>query len=498
MMAQRRYPEVVCAYLALCILLGGASAAGVAANLVLQLGAIPLIALAVVRLRGGEHRGGRHGALLLIAAGILLLPLLQLVPLPPGTWRNLPERAVVVEGFGTLGMQLPWLPISLDPPATLAAWLALLPALAMLLAVMTIDARERVWIGWTVLAAAVVSALIGIIQFVSGELYVYDITSMGSGVGFFANRNHLATLLLVALPTLTLQLSNTAPPAVGAGWGWSTRDLFAFGLLAILLLGLVAAGSRAGLGLALPVLITSIGLRMRAHSGENPARLIAAAVGCSAVILAVVALGPALTRMSSAVDSFTEDETRVLATRITAEAGWQVFPVGTGFGTFDAVFRMVGGDANLAANFINHAHNDFIELWLTGGLPAVVLLVAFLWWFAGAARAGWRARNDNAGAVPRVAAVTVAVVIVHSLVDYPLRTAAISAILGASCSLLLDPIGRRHRRHQGAHPYRQRAVAPVAGLAADAAPDARATVMAMPAGGASDSLGTWSKGHHGR
>ncbi|WP_373289720.1 O-antigen ligase family protein, partial [Polymorphobacter multimanifer] len=148
-----------------------------------------------------------------------------------------------------------------------------------------------------------------------------------------------------------------------------------------------------------------------------------------------------------------EDDTRLVAMQTTAEAGWRAFPVGTGFGTFDPIFRLVGGDANLGTNFVNHAHNDYVELWLTGGLAAAALIFGFLWWFVGAARASWRARSDNAGAVPRVAAVSIAIILVHSLVDYPLRTAAMSAIFAVCCGLLLEPVLARRRLDRGARPY---------------------------------------------
>ncbi|WP_439533858.1 O-antigen ligase family protein [Polymorphobacter sp.] len=452
MIGERGYRTVVCGYLAMCILLGGASAAGILANLALQIGAIMLGALALVRLIG-TGLDDRHRAMLAVAAGIMVLPLLQLIPMAPDLWRSLPARDTVADGFDALDIPLPWLPLSLDAGATLASWLALLPAMALLLAVMTLEPEHRVWIGWTVLAVAIVSSLLAIAQYASRSFYLYEITNIGHGVGFFANRNHLATLLLVALPTLTLQFPKAGKRPPIQTPGWSSHDFLSSGLLAILLIGLLAAGSRAGLGLAIPVLITSIGLRMRAHSGESPVRLIIAAAVLCAVILAAVVFGPWMTRFAAKMGEFTEEETRLVATRVTADAGWDVFPFGTGFGSFDSVFRLVGGEANLGANYINHAHNDYIELWLTGGLPAVLMLLAFLWWFVGAVRSGWRPRADNAGAVPRVAAVTVAVVLIHSLVDYPLRTAAISAIFAVSCGLLLEPALPRRRRARGPTPY---------------------------------------------
>lgn len=441
MTGEIRYRALVCGYLATCIVLGGASAAGVLANLALQLGAVVLAVIAVRRLQGAVI--DRHQKLMLaLLAGVLVLPLLQLVPLGPTVWRDLPGREVAVDGFVALGLQLPWLPLSLDPAATLASWLALFPGVALCVAVLSLGESERVWLGWTILALALISALLAVAQLASDAAYIYDITSRGSGVGFFANRNHLASLLLVAIPTLTLQLPGSRHLARGRRPA-AANDLFVLGLLAVLLLGLLAAGSRAGLGLALPVLVASIGLRLRAHTGESPVRLVAVASATAVAVVAAVTFGPWWSRIAAKTVGAAEAETRLIATPITLNEGWQVFPVGSGFGTFEPIFKLVGGDVNLGANYINHAHNDYAELWLTGGLPAVALLAFFIWWFVSAARAGWRARADNAGAVPRVAALTIAVLMIHSLVDYPLRTAAIAAIFGASAALLLSPVRRR-------------------------------------------------------
>ena len=448
------YRGLVCGFLAACLLLGGASAAGFAANFILQLGAIGLSVVALQRLSGAGLEP-RHRVALGLMLGVLVLPLLQLIPLAPETWSSLPGRQVLVDGFGKLGMPLPWLPLSLDPAATLASWLSLLPAVAIFLAVLSLDPADRVWIGVTILVVAVISTFLAIIQFASATGYFYAVTSRGHGVGFFANRNHLATLILVGIPTLTLHLPGMKVQPFAAGRGRSSNDLLAVALLAILLLGLLAAGSRAGLGLAIPMIMTSIGLRLRAHSGESPFRLIVAAGGLSLAVLAAVAFGPWLSRLAAKTAELGEGETRLIAAPLTLNAGWDNFPFGTGFGTFDPVFRLIGGEANLGSNFINHAHNEYIEFWLTGGLPAMVLLAGFLWWFAGAAPASWRARADNAGGIPRVAAVTIAVILIHSLVDYPLRTAAISAIFAACCALLLEPVRRSAALGRGAHPFRR-------------------------------------------
>src|SRR5690349_19736219 len=97
---------LVPAYLALCILLGGASAAGYLSNMVLQLIALPIIILSLLAVRKAPiDRSGR--VLLIFAAVALAVPLLYLIPLPPSVWAGLPGRADVARGYELLGQPLP-------------------------------------------------------------------------------------------------------------------------------------------------------------------------------------------------------------------------------------------------------------------------------------------------------------------------------------------------------------------------------------------------------
>jgi hypothetical protein len=119
-------------YLLLCLLLGGASAAGVIANALLQI--IALVLILWVMWRRSEPADGRAGkALLLLLAAAILLGLLSLVPLPPSLWRSLPGREPTAYGFALMGMAEPWLPLSLARDRTVASLLSLLPPLAIFL-----------------------------------------------------------------------------------------------------------------------------------------------------------------------------------------------------------------------------------------------------------------------------------------------------------------------------------------------------------------------------
>ena len=58
-------------------------------------------------------------------------------------------------------------------------------------------------------------------------------------------------------------------------------------------------------------------------------------------------------------------------------AGTAAF-AGSGFGTFVPILQAYERPADILVFFINHAHNDWLELTLEGGILAVLLLAAWL------------------------------------------------------------------------------------------------------------------------
>ena len=114
----------------------------------------------------------------------------------------------------------------------------------------------------------------------------------------------------------------------------------------------------------------------------------------------------------------------------------QYWPWGSGFGTFAPVF-MANEDLDLVqAAYLNHAHNDFLELLVEGGLPGVIvvatILIAIVWRFIMLVRTG-----PDIERAPGLAAFAMLVLLAaHSLVDYPARSDAIAAIAGVALGLL--------------------------------------------------------------
>src|SRR5262249_16018400 len=139
----------------------------------------------------------------MLCFAIALLPLLQLIPLPPWIWRKLPGRETIVTVFELVGGQSTWMPISMSPTATWLSFLSLLPPMAIFLGAVQLGYRERCWLGLVGISVGIVSAFLGLLQVAQGpssRLRFFESNmNAGEAVGFFLNRNDFAALLYMVL-----------------------------------------------------------------------------------------------------------------------------------------------------------------------------------------------------------------------------------------------------------------------------------------------------------
>lgn len=435
---------IVPVYLVLCVLLGGASLFGFVPNLALQLLALPIIVWALVREQSGQPVAAR--GLIWLAIALLGCFLVQLIPLPPALWTSLPGRERVVEGFAMLGQDLPWLAVSLSPGDTIAALLWLLPAFAVLIGIVRLGAYRATMLSWAFVAIAVLSVLMSGLQLTGQrDFYLYHVTNFGLGVGFFANSNHQATLLLCALPFVAALYADR-------GRKRSSRDTS--GLIVALLCiaavlggGLLATGSLAGLGLGLASAVGS-GMLIMFRSRKLPAWAPLGAIALLAGAVALVYLGPT-SGGGLLADAATSTSSRAVMVGTTAGAAGDFFPAGSGVGTFAQVYHWYEDPAAVTGTWVNHAHGDVVEILLETGLIGGLLMLAFLVWWGRRAWAVWRS-DDKPDQFARAAVIASAGIIAHSFVDYPLRTAAISALFAACLALMAQPrpSTRARRSHE--------------------------------------------------
>ncbi len=105
------------------------------------------------------------------------------------------------------------------------------------------------------------------------------------------------------------------------------------------------------------------------------------------------------------------------------------------------MFRSVEPLEKLDATFFNHAHNEYLETWLEAGWPGAALILAFLVWYGRRLWAAWKAGPSRERDLQRAASIALLAMLVHSAVDYPLRTATL-AVLFALCAAILEKAGK--------------------------------------------------------
>jgi O-antigen ligase len=418
-----------------------------------QLASLPLLVIAISTLsKGLPSARVRLGVLLLCA--VVAVPLLQLVPLPPILWTALPGRSSIAAIYAEAGIATPWLPVSLDPAATWRTVLTLIPGVAVFLSALTLDRRARRRAVLILIAFGFFSVILGLSQVARAA---------PNAVGLFANRNHFAALLYCALPF-------TAAWAVGSAADRRPQLIASLALCLVvfvsLLVGIGVARSRAGLLISMVVVVGCLGLAgiIKGEGGARRARMI---VSVAVVAGLLLVLQFALLRILPRLEEAIGDDARWQFATTSLRAALQYLPFGSGIGTFPEVYASHQLPGEIANYRVNHAHNDYLELWLEAGLLAPALIAAFLVWFAWVAFRMWNGSRDGRattldGAIAGAAAIVIGALMLHSVVDYPLRATTINVVFAFACALLLPAPesgesrkGSGRRRSSG-RPHRRR------------------------------------------
>jgi|TARA_R100000049_G_C1955972_1_gene110870 O-antigen ligase len=417
------------AFLAVLCIAGGASRADVLGQSVVRFVAWSLIVAAIFALPRVDWRAVKGPAIILAAAALLLA--LQLVPLPPEIWAELPGRAFFAEAAVLTGTDQPWRPLSISPSASTNALASLVVPAAVLLLAANLT-RDQDWkIAIFLLAIVGIGALLGALQF-SGAKLANPLINMvtGSVSGNFANRNHFALFLAIGcVLALTWAFRNQTPP-------WKAGA--AFGLIVVFILMLLATGSRSGVVVGLSgAVLTFLAFRKRAAQQLKavprkialPLALVVIAVVIGAIWLSIGLDRAISIERASSLEGAADLRSRIWPTILSMSQHY--FPAGTGFGTFDPVFRIGEPDRLLNPQYINLAHNDWLQISLEGGLVGLILLAAGVVWFALRSFRVWFSVQESAGSrsLARAGSIIVALILTASVTDYPARTPMIMAML---------------------------------------------------------------------
>ncbi|WP_162433904.1 O-antigen ligase family protein [Pseudoxanthomonas koreensis] len=405
-----------------------------------------LLAMALLTGGGSQDRGWGDAATQLLAWPVLLLAAWQLTDADAP--RNRPWLLALAAVL-PLGIALQWLVgLTLTPWATERALWAVLPAVAAFTAALALPRRDLATLAWPFAGMAGASLLLGYLQLGAPQdspLNPFPEWPPALN-GLFANPNHQATSIAVALVLILAWLLHRDDDDNRDGRWWAKRVALA-GLALFLLVGLPLTGSRAAVLIAAAALLAVplangwLGRRRRRGSRLGLAAAIAGGVFAMALLLAASAW--------LRVDRESESRSAVYAA--TARMAGEAMPAGTGIGSFVPWVEAHAPDALVSGTYFNHAHNEYLQWWLEGGIAGlawIALLVAFVAWTrprpGRGRRPHWLAVGSWLGLV---------VMLAHSAVDYPLRTPAlmtVAALLAGTAAALRSPREGRRRHDDGA------------------------------------------------
>lgn len=416
---------LVLAYLFLVLLLGGASAAGFGGNTALQLLGAALIAWT---LWGDRRAVQTQTGLQIFLVGLAAVAALQFLPLPPFLWHLLPGRAAIAKGYDLAGMAHPWLTLSLNPWGTLQSLVWWIPAFALFVTMRSNHAPATRHIVWVIAAVAYASVVLAGVQVLQDSAYLYAITNRGNGVGLFANSNHQGTFMLVTIVI------------VAAQWIYDTnirqktrlpipRHFQLIALLAPLILGVIMSASLACTLLLMPVL-AGVFLLYRPQARINWVAMGAAVLAFMVGLVWLLASGLVANDLMSQSGTAGISRGEFLANGLRMISDFA--PFGSGLGTFRELYPWYEEQARVSTTYVNHAHNDLLELVIETGLFGLVLLALFGRWLGATAWKCWNG-NRQETILAQGATLAIAAMLAHSLVDYPLRTAAISSLMALCC-----------------------------------------------------------------
>lgn len=433
---RRLYKQIpimlIAVIIVLSIFLGGDSGYDIAIKPILYIASIIALAWGLTR----QTRSLKALLNLPFICGIVLLSLfiIYLIPLPPALTSGMGFRDGVANGYELANISQPFLPLTLTPETTYISLYDFLPCLAIAVLVLLVPKEEDIRFAFKGLTFAIVaSALIAILQVVLTDeaVYFYDGgTRGGMPVGFFANTNHFATLMVCAIfivfnhhRTLSFDRSRNR---------LNSLSTIGPGLLVFFLLSLTRCSS------AVIILIALATAYWVIFANTVKGKWIALAI-CGG-IFGLVALDYLLlgSNFKDILTQVTENKELSRLDIWSTVINSSNFPsfFGTGPGSYYETYLLMSQSSDFTSIYSNEAHNDFLQIIMEFGIFGAILMMVFLSWFVKQWFETLRGSSVNRGNKLMLLFI-MTVPILHSITDYPLRTPAIMAIFVFSTVLLV-------------------------------------------------------------
>lgn len=405
----------------LALLAGGGSTQGMVADgLLSAIGGATLVGLLAAHCTGHRPLPPAARPALLLVGALLAIALLQLVPWGANSpviaddSREGARWAMAQAGVTPRGA------ISLDPDATWRFALRWLLPVAVFVAAMGSEARERRVAVVVVLVIAMVNAFLAVAQLatLSPALAPWDNTQTYFG-GFFANPNHLGLFAAISLLLACARMRER--PALLAVYAVT------------LSVAAVASGSRAAL-LLLPIGTLMVLAIIVAKGRRRRSVLITGGIVIALAMLFFFTAQKA--GYAQPVSEVIAEEDRLTLWPSLVSMAGEAWPWGVGFGAFATAYRAAQPLDVVGPSYLNEAHNLPIQWVIEGGIAGTIWALLALGWIV--RKALRRSSTRDGGQWSLFALLALGLVFIHSVVDYPLRTVALASVAALLLALFID------------------------------------------------------------
>jgi O-antigen ligase len=357
----------------------------------------------------------------------------------------LPGSALRLDVLSLIDKAGNWQSLSLEPIYTAQTFVLAAGFVALVLGLLALDARSFRHVMQGLLGLIALSILVGVAQVATRGLFPSFFThaDTGSLIGFYSNKNHMALAIAASLPLAQIILASDRQKH-------PIQYLLFLAYWAVALIAILATTSRAGVALGmLASLLMALSMLRRVRLSHRLA-IAGAVIVCAALVATSAPFHEIMDRFD-----YIDNDNRWLFTLRSLPLVRQYWLFGAGGGVFNDLFITYEPIEWVKPTIMNHVHDDYIELVIEYGVPGILALLASGIGIVQAARAIPDRVNRAAAPVRLAGLLIIALIALHSIVDYPLRRPAVLAILAVAIAMVVRPVAptmhrsEKSRRHDG-------------------------------------------------
>lgn len=345
--------------------------------------------------------------------------------------------------------------LSFEPYATRSHFLILLACfIAFYFAqVASQDRRRQQFFIGALIALGTFEAFYGLVQYLSGWQQIFAYAKkfdLEEATGTYINRNHYAGFLEMILPfSLAWVFYEYARLRGARASGINFRNLIvksaaqrlilSLSVSVVLCAALIFSRSRMGILAAASSILIIFALVVISRFHGRMGSVLAAAFIVLSICLAVwIGPGPIVSRFQTVNAEYSlGGQSRLSMWRDALPLIKEHPGLGTGLGTFPIAYTR--GQTAFLSQFVNHAHNDYLEIASDLGIPAALILFGSILFILGSAiRSFLSGERDFERIVALGCVGSIVAILLHSFADFnlyiPANALLFSAILGLAIS----------------------------------------------------------------